>query len=429
MIRVAAPPERPLLIFDGDCGFCRMWIARWRSMTGPSVDYAPSQEVGARFPEIPGEAFRKSVQLVLPDGRVLPGAHGVFATLAVAGRSGGLSAYERLPGFAPLTEAAYRLVANHRGAATRVTRLLWGANVARPEFSISSAIFLRLLGLVFFSAFVSLWTQIDGLVGSRGILPIAELLSAIPERIGAVRFWYLPTFSWAAPGDSALHLQCAAGAVFSVLLALGILPALCAAAATALLPLALRGGSVVPRVPMGHPAGRDRFPRDLPFASLPTRAVWSARAVPDGSLPRPMARVPPQLRVRSRQARERRSHVALLDGARLSLPDAAAASVDGVVRALDCRTRAMSRPSLVLFAIELVVPFFIFGPRRLRHAAFLLLALLQAAIALTGNYAFFNLLTVALCVPLLDDAAFRAMAATAGGIAACSEKFGAGRAW
>ena len=93
MIRVAAPPERPLLIFDGDCGFCRMWIARWRSITGPSVDYAPSQEVGARFPEIPGEAFRKSVQLVLPDGRVLPGAHGVFATLAEAGRRGGLRAY------------------------------------------------------------------------------------------------------------------------------------------------------------------------------------------------------------------------------------------------------------------------------------------------------------------------------------------------
>jgi hypothetical protein len=61
---------------------------------------------------------------------------------------------------------------------------------------------------------------------------------------------------------------------------------------------------------------------------------------------------------------------------------------------------------VILLGIELVVPFFVFGPRRLRHVAFLLLALLQAAIAFTGNYAFFNLLTVLLCVPLLDDAAF-----------------------
>ena len=48
-LRVARPPERPLAIFDGDCGFCRAWIGRWKAMTGPRVDYAPSQEVGERF--------------------------------------------------------------------------------------------------------------------------------------------------------------------------------------------------------------------------------------------------------------------------------------------------------------------------------------------------------------------------------------------
>jgi hypothetical protein len=62
-----------------------------------------------------------------------------------------------------------------------------------------------------------------------------------------------------------------------------------------------------------------------------------------------------------------------------------------------------------MFAIELAVPFLIFAPRRLRFAAFWLFVLFQVAIALTGNYTFFNLLTIVLCVPLLDDRALLAV--------------------
>jgi hypothetical protein len=54
---------------------------------------------------------------------------------------------------------------------------------------------------------------------------------------------------------------------------------------------------------------------------------------------------------------------------------------------------------------ELIAPLFILGPRRPRIVAFWILVTLQGLIALTGNYAFFNLLTVALCLFLLDDAA------------------------
>ena len=58
----------------------------------------------------------------------------------------------------------------------------------------------------------------------------------------------------------------------------------------------------------------------------------------------------------------------------------------------------------VMFAIELVGPFLLFGPRRLRHAAALAQIALQLLIAATGNYTFFNLLTVLLCLLFLDDA-------------------------
>ena len=57
-----------------------------------------------------------------------------------------------------------------------------------------------------------------------------------------------------------------------------------------------------------------------------------------------------------------------------------------------------------MFFIELVAPLLIFAPRLWRFAGAGLLIFLQLLIALTGNYAYFNLLTVALCVLLFDDA-------------------------
>src|SRR5439155_17769041 len=54
--------------------------------------------------------------------------------------------------------------------------------------------------------------------------------------------------------------------------------------------------------------------------------------------------------------------------------------------------------------VEIIVPFFIWAPRRTRLIAAGLLIFLQLVIAITGNYCFFNLLTIALCLLLIDDA-------------------------
>ena len=56
-----------------------------------------------------------------------------------------------------------------------------------------------------------------------------------------------------------------------------------------------------------------------------------------------------------------------------------------------------------VFAAELIAPLFIFAPQRWRQWAAVLFVALQALIAMTGNYTFFNLLTIALCVLLFDD--------------------------
>jgi hypothetical protein len=58
----------------------------------------------------------------------------------------------------------------------------------------------------------------------------------------------------------------------------------------------------------------------------------------------------------------------------------------------------------VMYAIEIGFPWLAFGTRRMRRIACAGLVFLQLVIALTGNYGFFNLLSIVLCVPLLDDA-------------------------
>jgi lipase maturation factor 1 len=61
----------------------------------------------------------------------------------------------------------------------------------------------------------------------------------------------------------------------------------------------------------------------------------------------------------------------------------------------------------LMFGIELGAPFFIFTPKRTRRVGGLLMIALQILIMATGNYNFFNLLTIALCLTLFDDASFR----------------------
>ena len=60
-----------------------------------------------------------------------------------------------------------------------------------------------------------------------------------------------------------------------------------------------------------------------------------------------------------------------------------------------------------MFFVELVLPFFTFAPRRLRFIAAFGFLLLEFCILITGNYNWFNLQTMLLCLPLFDDAALR----------------------
>lgn len=85
-------------------------------------------------------------------------------------------------------------------------------------------IFLRALGLIYYSAFFSLAFQIKGLIGTQGILPAGEYLRAVAEQFGRVGYWYAPTLLWISSGRHMLTGLCWVGMIASLLLVLNLWP-------------------------------------------------------------------------------------------------------------------------------------------------------------------------------------------------------------
>src|ERR1700675_1812090 len=108
-----------------------------------------------------------------------------------------------------------------------ISRRLFGPDSLPPGYLAARWLFLRALGLIFFSAFYSLAFQIYGLIGQRGILPAASYLSEIAGAFGPLkRVWYAPTLLWLDSGDTALRLVVAGGLIASALLVLNVWPRL-----------------------------------------------------------------------------------------------------------------------------------------------------------------------------------------------------------
>ena len=109
-------------------------------------------------------------------------------------------------------------------AASRVRNELERILMARaPDALWPRWIFLRALGLIFFSAFYSLAFQIHGLIGRRGILPVAEYLGRVSAVVpGIKRLWYVPSVLWLGTSDRALTAVVALGIVCSLLVVVNV---------------------------------------------------------------------------------------------------------------------------------------------------------------------------------------------------------------
>jgi predicted DCC family thiol-disulfide oxidoreductase YuxK len=218
----------PLLIYDGDCGFCVYWARYWQKLTGERVDYRPYQDVAAQYPEITEAEFQRAVQYIAPDGTRASAAEASFLTLSHApGKALWLALYRHVPGFATVSELAYAFIAAHRSAFYRISLLLWGRNYQPPRYELVSYLFLRGLGLVYLAAFVSFAVQAQGLIGSDGILPLAKFTQNVAGRFGAERYYLAPMVFWLNDSDAAIRGVCWAGALLSLLLLVNVLPRLC----------------------------------------------------------------------------------------------------------------------------------------------------------------------------------------------------------
>jgi predicted DCC family thiol-disulfide oxidoreductase YuxK len=417
------PPERPLIVFDGQCAFCRARVERWHDAVGEQIEFVPWQEVSGKLPQIDEREFKKAVHYIDRDGNVYRAAEAVFRAMAICRRKRWLLwLYTMIPPFAFVAEFAYRLIAANRTPITWIYRTWHGGELKPSTYHIASALFLRLLGLVYLIAFVSLWTQIDGLVGDHGILPVNNLLQRAKEYFveqipPASAAWNLPTLAWINPHNGFLHILCAGGTIASILLILGVLPipslislwmfylSLVYAGqvfmsfqwdillletgfvAIFLAPFAVRSRLL-----------KDRHPQRLAiwllwwllfrlmFESGAVKLTWNAWQLgPEGT---PIANTWKSLTALNYHYWTQ------------PLP----IWTSWYAAKLPAWFQKVSVVFVLL--VELVLPWLIFGPRRLRYVAFGGITLLMFLIAATGNYNFFNLLAFALALMLLDDRAW-----------------------
>jgi hypothetical protein len=251
-------------------------------------------------------------------------------------------------------------------------------------------LFPRALGLIYVIAFVSFGVQADGLVGSRGILPLSRYLASMHEAMGARAWWYAPTIFWANSSDLALRIAWIAGAALAVVLTLGFFRRVCL---VLLLVLYL---SICT-------AGQD-------FWSF----QWDILLLEAGFLAIFLDASP----ARTWLFRWLLFRLMFMSGlVKLLSGDPAWRNLTALSDHYE--TQPLPTPiawymhqlpawfqkasTAFVFFVELAVPFLIFAPLRLRRIAAGLLIGLQVLILLTGNYTFFNLLAIALCLFLFAN--------------------------
>jgi predicted DCC family thiol-disulfide oxidoreductase YuxK len=391
-----ASAPRPLLVYDGDCAFCAYWARYWQKLTVDRVDYRPFQQVAEQYPAIPRTEFQRAVQYIAPDGRRSSAAEASFLTLSHAhGEAIWLALYRNLPGFAAVSERAYTFIAAHRSASHRISLCLWGKDLVPPRYDNVSFLFLRLFGLIYFSAFASFGVQALGLIGSHGILPLTEMIDALGHSAGSVRFYVMPMVFWWSAGDVAIQVVCWSGAGLALLLTFNLLPRLSLLLLHVLyLSLLYAGQSFMAYQWDVYLLETGFLALILTFAEVP--GIWLLRWL----LFRFMF-MSGMVKLLSGDPNWRNLSALSYHFLTQPLPTPLA------WYAAQLPSSMLKFATGCMLVIELVLPFLIFCPRRLRFGAAFGILLLQSCILATGDYNWFNLQTMLLCLLLFDDAALQ----------------------
>lgn len=268
-------------------------------------------------------------------------------------------------------------------------------------------IWLRCLGLIFFSAFYSLAFQIHGLIGTRGILPARGYLSELSQLLGPLqRLWYAPTLLWIDSGDRALTGVVAAGLVASLLIVANVAPRWMIGLCTLMF--------------LSCIAALQDFSSYQSDGMLLEAGFVSLFFAPGGLRPGLAAQDPPS-RMSLFMLRWEWFRIYFESGV------VKLASGDPHWRdltAMDEYYQNGPLPSwpgwyvqqlphwyhggtvILTLIVELFLVWAVFLPKKARLACFLVVSALQVGIIATANYAFLNYLVLALGILLVDDETF-----------------------
>ena len=280
---------------------------------------------------------------------------------------------------------------------------LFGPDFTPPGYLAARWLFLRALGLIFFSAFYSLAYQIRGLIGPNGILPARDYLTQVASVLGSARFWYAPTVFWWSSSDRFMMGVVIVGMVASLLLTLNLWPrdmlVICLVAFLSFIAAAqdfasyqsdgmlLEAGFICL---FFAPSGwRPRWgASDPPSRASRYLLIWEMfRIYFESGIAKILGHDP-----------EWRNFTAMDEYYQNGpLPTWIAWYAHQLPHWFHAATAVLT------LALELVLIFAIFLPRRSRIVLFFLITVWQIGIILTSNYAFLNYIVLFLGFLLLDD--------------------------
>lgn len=261
-----------------------------------------------------------------------------------------------------------------------------------PNLRLASWIFLKALTLIYLAAFTSLAVQISGLVGEQGILPFGPYLEFSYRQLGMEALWKNPTIFWIGSSSWALTSAAWIGSLLSLLLLFGYRERLLLILLFILYLSLYRAGQ--------------------PFLNF----QWDFLLLESGFLAIFLIGGPNRLVIFMYHWLLFR--LRFLSGSSKIISDDPTWSSFTTLKfyfetqplphlggwyAHQLPEWILKIATIIVLAAELIVPFFIFLPRRWRISAALITIMIQLGIILTSNHNFVNLLTIALCLFLLDD--------------------------
>ncbi len=122
------PVHKNIFIWDGECGFCKYWITRWKAKTQGKLVFQTFQEAAQNFPDIPLKEFKKASRLIETDGSIYSGPDSAYRSFVYFENK--ITRwhlwYKKYKWFRDLSDHTYNFIAKNRALMFRLTKIFFG---------------------------------------------------------------------------------------------------------------------------------------------------------------------------------------------------------------------------------------------------------------------------------------------------------------